>query len=60
MAIKARKISIYLRSEQLEWLDAQSKAEGVSRTKFIEKRVFPQGLQILNERRGRPRKGEEK
>lgn len=53
-------MSIYLRPEQLEWLDAQSKAEGVSRTKFIEKRVFPQGLQMLNERRGRPRKGEEK
>jgi hypothetical protein len=58
--IEGKRMSIYLREEQLEWLDAQSKAEGVSRTKFIEKRVFPQGLQILNERRGRPRKGEEK
>ena len=56
MAIKARKIAIYLREEQLQWLDAQSKAEGVSRSKFIERKVFPQGLQIIKERRGRPRK----
>ena len=56
MAIKARKIAIYLREEQLQWLDAQSKAEGVSRSKFIERKVFPRGLWIINERRGRPRK----
>lgn len=56
MAIKARKIAIYLREEQLQWLDAQSKAEGVSRSKFIERKVFPQQLWIIKERRGRPRK----
>ena len=56
MAIKARKIAIYLREEQLQWLDAQSKAEGVSRSKFIERKVFPRGLWVINERRGRPRK----
>ena len=56
MAIKARKIAIYLREEQLQWLDAQSKAEGVSRSKFIERKVFPQSLWIIKERRGRPRK----
>lgn len=56
MAIKARKIAIYLREEQLQWLDAQSKAEGLSRSKFIERKVFPQGLWIIKERRGRPRK----
>lgn len=56
MAIKARKIAIYLREEQLQWLDAQSKAEGVSRSKFIERKVFPQCLWVIKERRGRPRK----
>ena len=56
MEIKARKIAIYLREEQLQWLDAQSKAEGISRSKFIERKVFPRGLWIINERRGRPRK----
>ena len=56
MAIKARKIAIYLREEQLQWLDAQSKSEGVSRSKFIERKVFPQALWIIKERHGRPRK----
>ena len=56
MAIKARKIAIYLREEQLQWLDAQSKAEGLSRSRFIERKVFPQGLWLIKERHGRPRK----
>lgn len=54
--IKSRKIAIYLREEQLQWLDAQSKANGMSRSKFIERKVFPEGLWIIKERRGRPRK----
>lgn len=54
--IKSRKIAIYLREEQLQWLDAQSKSNGMSRSKFIERKVFPEGLWIIKERRGRPRK----
>ena len=56
MAIKARKIAIYLREEQLQWLDAQSKAEGLSRSRFIERKVFPKDFWIIKERHGRPRK----
>lgn len=56
MAIEARKVSIYLRGEQLKWLDEQSKAEGLSRSRFIEKKVFPEEMCVLEKRLGRPRK----
>jgi hypothetical protein len=56
MAIKARKVSIYLREEQLQWLDAKSKVEGVSRSKFIECKVFPEEMRVIEKRAGRPRK----
>ena len=56
MAIEAKKIAIYLRKNQLEWLDKQSTKENLSRSRFIEHKVFPEEMWVIEERRGRPRK----
>ena len=39
------RFSIYLRKNQLEWLDNEAEKMGVSRSKFIELKTFPKSLQ---------------
>ena len=46
------RFSVYLRQNQLEWLDKEAEKMGVSRSKFIEIKTFPKELQILKDRKG--------
>lgn len=46
------RFSVYLRPVQVEWLDAQAEQMGVSRSKFIELKVFPPELQLLKDKKG--------
>lgn len=50
------RFSIYLRKNQLEWLDKQAEAKGVSRSKFIESKTFPKELQVLKDKKGAKKK----
>ena len=50
------RFSIYLRKNQLEWLDKQAEAKGVSRSKFIELKTFPKELQVLKDKKGAKKK----
>lgn len=54
--IQGKKVSIYLRKEQLEYIDKESKRLDLSRSRFIEYKILPVELRILEEKRGRPRK----
>lgn len=54
--IDGKKVSIYLRVEQLEYIDRESAKLGLSRSRFIEYKILPPHLRILLEKRGRPRK----
>ena len=49
------RFSVYLRKNQLEWLDKEAEKIGVSRSKFIELKTFPKELQILKEKKGNPK-----
>lgn len=53
------RFSVYLRHCQLEWLDREAEKKGVSRSKFIELKVFPKELQLLKDKKG-AKKGERK
>ena len=53
------RFSVYLRPCQLEWLDREAEKKGVSRSKFIELKVFPKELQLLKDKKG-AKKGERK
>ena len=46
------RFSVYLRQNQLEWLDKEAEKMGVSRSKFIEIKTFPKSLQVLKDRKG--------
>ena len=46
------RFSIYLRANQLEWLDREAERMGVSRSKFIELKTFPKELQVLKDKKG--------
>ena len=46
------RFSVYLRQNQLEWLDREAEKMGVSRSKFIEIKTFPKSLQVLKDRKG--------
>ena len=46
------RFSVYLRQNQLEWLDNEAEKMGVSRSKFIEIKTFPKELQVLKDRKG--------
>ena len=50
--MNAVRFSIYLHEEQLKWLDEQAESEGLSRSKFIEKKIFPSELIYLKEKKG--------
>lgn len=54
--IEAKKVSIYLRKEQFEYLDSESEKMGVSRSKYIELHIFPKRLQVLKPKKGKERK----
>ena len=54
--VEAKKVSIYLRKGQLEYLDSESEKLGVSRSKFIEMKIFPKTLQVLMNKKGTARK----
>lgn len=54
--VEAKKVSIYLRKEQFEYLDSESEKLGVSRSKFIEMKIFPKILQVLMNKKGAARK----
>ena len=54
--VEAKKVSIYLRKEQFEYLDSESEKLGVSRSKFIEMKIFPKTLQVLMNKKGTARK----
>ncbi len=47
--------SVYLRQNQLEWLDKEAEKMGVSRSKFIELKTFPKSLQVLKNKKGNPK-----
>ena len=46
------RFSIYLRKNQLEWLDKQAEEKGISRSKYIELKTFPKELQVLKDKKG--------
>ena len=50
------RFSVYLRQNQLEWLDKQAEAKGVSRSKYIELKTFPKELQVLKDKKGAKKK----
>lgn len=50
------RFSIYLRKNQLEWLDEQAEKMGVSRSKYIELKTFPKELQVLKDKKGAKKK----
>ena len=56
MADNGARFSIYLRKNQLEWLDKQAEEKGVSRSKFIELKTFPKELQVLKDKKGAKKK----
>lgn len=45
------RFSVYLRPAQLEWLDREADKANVSRSKFIELKVFPKELQLLKDKK---------
>lgn len=53
------RFSVYLRPRQLEWLDEQAEKMGVSRSKFIESKIFPKELQLLKDKKGAKKKNEQ-
>lgn len=55
---KGVRFSLYLKQSQLKWLDEQVEKENTTRTKYIEKRVFPEELQKLELKRGDYKKGD--
>lgn len=53
------RFSVYFRPCQLEWLDREAEKKGVSRSKFIELKVFPKELQLLKDKKGAKKKNEQ-
>lgn len=45
--VKGRAFSIWLRAEQEAWLENEAKKAGLSRSKFIETKIFPPELQLM-------------
>lgn len=48
-----KRISIYMRNDQLEYLDKMAEEQKVTRSKYIEQKVFPPELQRLQDKRGK-------
>lgn len=45
--VKGGNFSLWLRAEQQEWLENEAKKAGLSRSKFIESKIFPPELQLM-------------
>lgn len=45
--VKGKAFSIWLRAEQEDWLENEAKKAGLSRSKFIEAKIFPPELQLM-------------
>lgn len=45
--VKGKAFSIWLRAEQEDWLENEAKKVGLSRSKFIEAKIFPPELQLM-------------
>lgn len=45
--VKGKAFSIWLRAEQEAWLENEAKKAGLSRSKFIETKIFPPELQLM-------------
>lgn len=45
--IKGKAFSIWLRAEQEDWLENEARKAGLSRSKFIETKIFPPELQLM-------------
>lgn len=45
--VKGEAFSIWLRAEQKDWLENEAKKAGLSRSKFIETKIFPPELQLM-------------
>lgn len=45
--IKGVVFSLWLRPEQKAWLENEAKKAGLSRSKFIETKIFPPELQLM-------------
>ena len=45
--VKGKAFSIWLRAEQEDWLETEAKKAGLSRSKFIESKIFPPELQLM-------------
>lgn len=54
--VEARRVSIYLHNDQFEYLDKECEKAGVSRSKYIEMKIFPESLQKLLSKKGAPKK----
>lgn len=45
--VKGEVLSFWLRAEQKVWLENEAKKAGLSRSKFIETKIFPPELQLM-------------
>lgn len=45
--VKGKVFSIWLRAEQEDWLENEARKAGLSRSKFIETKIFPPELQLM-------------
>ena len=45
--VKGKAFSIWLRAEQEDWLENEARKAGLSRSKFIETKIFPPELQLM-------------
>lgn len=45
--VKGKAFSIWLRAEQEDWLENEARKAGLSRSKFIESKIFPPELQLM-------------
>ena len=45
--VKGGAFSLWLRAEQKDWLENEARKAGLSRSKFIEMKIFPPELQLM-------------
>ena len=53
---KGVRFSVYFHPEQIAYLDREAEKLNVSRSKFIEMKTLPAELQILQQKKGAPKK----
>ena len=52
---KGVRFSVYFHKEQIDFLDQEAEKMGVSRSKYIERKIMPKDLQILEQKKGAPK-----